>query len=40
MIHALAALHGMTPADLEKQRAAKAAERGGFTRRLVLRLRD
>ncbi len=40
VIHALAALHGMTPADLEKQRAAKAAERGGFTRRLVLRLRD
>lgn len=40
VVHALAAVHGLTPADLEKQRAAKAAGRGTFTDRLVLRLRD
>jgi predicted house-cleaning noncanonical NTP pyrophosphatase (MazG superfamily) len=38
VVHALAALHGMTPEDLERQRAAKATERGGFTERQVLRL--
>jgi len=38
VVHALAALHGITPAELEEQRAAKAAERGGFADRLVLRL--
>jgi predicted house-cleaning noncanonical NTP pyrophosphatase (MazG superfamily) len=40
VIHALAALHGITPAELEEHRATKAAARGGFSRRLVLRLRD
>ncbi|MDL4813935.1 nucleoside triphosphate pyrophosphohydrolase [Actinomadura opuntiae] len=39
VVHALAALHGMTPADLEARRAAKYAERGGFSGRIVLRLR-
>ncbi|MFG2006036.1 hypothetical protein ACGFNU_43490 [Spirillospora sp. NPDC048911] len=38
VIHALAATHGINPAELERQRAAKAEERGGFGRRLVLRL--
>ncbi|MFC5754085.1 hypothetical protein [Actinomadura rugatobispora] len=40
VVHALAALHGLTPADLERLRAGKAVERGGFTRRLVLTLGD
>ncbi|MGI5414897.1 hypothetical protein [Actinomadura luteofluorescens] len=38
VLHALAALHGLTPEHLEEQRATKAAERGAFTKRLVLRL--
>ncbi|TDC87390.1 hypothetical protein E1285_20685 [Actinomadura sp. 7K507] len=38
VVHALAALHGITPVELEERRAAKAAERGGFSDRLVLRL--
>ncbi|QFG27614.1 nucleoside triphosphate pyrophosphohydrolase [Actinomadura sp. WMMB 499] len=38
VLHALAAVHGLTPDDLERRRAAKAAERGGFTGRVVLRL--
>ncbi|MFD0903229.1 hypothetical protein [Actinomadura sediminis] len=38
VLHALAAVHGLTPADLEHRRAAKAAERGGFNRGIVLRL--
>ncbi|WP_233618050.1 nucleoside triphosphate pyrophosphohydrolase [Actinomadura sp. WAC 06369] len=38
VVHALAAVHGLSPGDLERRRAAKAAERGGFTRRVVLRL--
>jgi predicted house-cleaning noncanonical NTP pyrophosphatase (MazG superfamily) len=40
VIHALGALHGLTPGELEEGRATKAAERGGFTNRLVLRLHD
>ncbi|WP_222721500.1 nucleoside triphosphate pyrophosphohydrolase [Actinomadura sp. HBU206391] len=38
VVHALARTHGLDPAALEELRAAKSAERGGFTRRLVLRL--
>ncbi|MEW2357061.1 nucleoside triphosphate pyrophosphohydrolase [Spirillospora sp. NPDC029432] len=38
VLHALAALHGLTPEDLEAQRAAKAATRGAFTQRTVLTL--
>ncbi|GLW66527.1 hypothetical protein Arub01_47710 [Actinomadura rubrobrunea] len=38
VVHALAALHGVAPEELERRRAAKAAERGGFADRLVLRL--
>jgi predicted house-cleaning noncanonical NTP pyrophosphatase (MazG superfamily) len=38
VLHALASLHGLTPEQLEEQRAAKAAERGAFSKRLVLRL--
>ncbi|ANE44093.1 nucleoside triphosphate pyrophosphohydrolase [Deinococcus puniceus] len=30
VLHALAALHGLTPQELEAQRAAKAQARGGF----------
>jgi predicted house-cleaning noncanonical NTP pyrophosphatase (MazG superfamily) len=40
VVHALAATHGLTPAGLERRRAAKAAERGGFDERLILRLRS
>ncbi|GAA5514853.1 hypothetical protein Dcar01_03616 [Deinococcus carri] len=36
VLHALAALHGLTPAELEALRVRKAAERGGFERRLWL----
>jgi len=36
VVHALARTHGLDPAELEKLRAAKAAERGGFDHRLVL----
>lgn len=36
VLRALAALHGLTPEDLERERAAKEAARGSFTRRLVL----
>ncbi|MEU5883387.1 nucleoside triphosphate pyrophosphohydrolase [Spirillospora sp. NPDC047279] len=39
VVHALAAVHGLDQAELEHLRAAKAAERGGFTARLVLRTR-
>ncbi|MFB4318854.1 hypothetical protein [Actinomadura sp. 21ATH] len=38
VLHALAALHDLTPEDLESRRAAKAKARGGFTHRLVLTL--
>ncbi|MGI5169162.1 hypothetical protein ACQEU3_32915 [Spirillospora sp. CA-253888] len=38
VVHALAALHGLSPDDLEGQRAAKAAARGGFADRIVLAL--
>lgn len=38
VVHALAALHGMSPADLEASRSAKHSERGGFSERIVLRL--
>ncbi|OLT19276.1 hypothetical protein BJF79_16965 [Actinomadura sp. CNU-125] len=38
VLHALAAVHGLTPEDLEHLRATKAAERGGFTARTVLQL--
>jgi predicted house-cleaning noncanonical NTP pyrophosphatase (MazG superfamily) len=36
VVHALAALDGLTPADLERLRAEKATERGGFAGRHVL----
>jgi predicted house-cleaning noncanonical NTP pyrophosphatase (MazG superfamily) len=39
VVHALAALDGLTPAALERLRAEKATERGGFTQRHVLSLR-
>ncbi|MFG2091038.1 MULTISPECIES: hypothetical protein [unclassified Spirillospora] len=39
VVHALAALHGITPGELEERRSAKAAERGGFSDRLVLQFR-
>ena len=35
VLHALAALHGLSPAELEARRASKAAERGGFGRGLL-----
>lgn len=38
VVHALARTHGLDPAGLEELRAAKAAERGGFADRLVLRM--
>ncbi|MWK40276.1 hypothetical protein GEV43_44245 [Actinomadura sp. J1-007] len=38
VVQALAAVHGLGPADLEEMRAAKSAERGGFNDRVVLRL--
>ncbi|MGK5550057.1 nucleoside triphosphate pyrophosphohydrolase [Actinomadura kijaniata] len=38
VLHALAALHGLTPEELETLRAAKASERGGFQARIVLRI--
>ncbi|TMQ91133.1 hypothetical protein ETD83_32395 [Actinomadura soli] len=38
VVHALAALHGLTPGELEEQRSAKAAMRGGFSKRIVLRM--
>lgn len=38
VLHALAAFHGLTGVDLERQRSAKAAKRGGFSNRIVLRL--
>ncbi|TDD70597.1 hypothetical protein E1293_34590 [Actinomadura darangshiensis] len=38
VVHALAALHGIAPAELEDQRSAKAAARGSFSKRRVLRL--
>ena len=40
VVHALAAAHGISPAELERLRSAKAAERGGFGKRLVLRLQQ
>lgn len=36
VLHALAATHGMSPAELERSRAGKAAERGGFGGRVLL----
>jgi predicted house-cleaning noncanonical NTP pyrophosphatase (MazG superfamily)/8-oxo-dGTP pyrophosphatase MutT (NUDIX family) len=36
VVRALAAAHGIEPAELERMRAVKAAERGGFTGRIVL----
>lgn len=38
VVHALAATHGMSLTELERQRSAKAEERGAFTKRLILRL--
>jgi predicted house-cleaning noncanonical NTP pyrophosphatase (MazG superfamily) len=35
VIYAMAAGLGLTPADMEKIRAAKAAERGGFTNQVI-----
>jgi predicted house-cleaning noncanonical NTP pyrophosphatase (MazG superfamily)/predicted transcriptional regulator len=40
VVYALARTHGIDPDELEKLRAAKAAERGGFERRLVLTLTE
>ncbi|WP_433478838.1 hypothetical protein ACQPZP_18415 [Spirillospora sp. CA-142024] len=40
VVHALSALHGITPAELEEQRSTKATRRGTFSNRLVLRLRN
>ncbi|NDU72812.1 hypothetical protein GWI34_09245 [Actinomadura sp. DSM 109109] len=40
VVHALAALHGLTPEQLEEQRAAKATGRGTFSDFLVLRIPD
>ena len=40
VLHALASLHGLSPAELERLRADKAAERGGFTERLILTLSE
>lgn len=37
VVRALARTHGVDPAELERLRAAKAAERGGFNDRVVLR---
>lgn len=37
VLHALAATHRIGPDELERSRAAKAAERGGFARRTLLR---
>jgi predicted house-cleaning noncanonical NTP pyrophosphatase (MazG superfamily) len=34
VLHALAAQHGLSPAELEAVRAAKHSERGGFSARL------
>lgn len=36
LIHTLAGIHGSKPEDLERIRATKAAERGGFRRKLLL----
>lgn len=36
VLHALADCEGLRPEDLEQHRARKAAERGAFTRRLIL----
>ncbi|MFD0687443.1 nucleoside triphosphate pyrophosphohydrolase [Actinomadura fibrosa] len=38
VVHALAALHGLTPDDLEELRSKKAIERGGFDGRVVLQM--
>ncbi|MDA0565019.1 nucleoside triphosphate pyrophosphohydrolase [Streptomonospora sp. S1-112] len=35
VVHALAAVHGADPAELEKTRRTKATERGAFTQRLI-----
>ncbi len=40
VVHALAATHGMSPAELEHRRSAKAEERGAFSKRLILRLQE
>lgn len=36
VVHALGNVAGLNPAGLEKVRAAKAAERGGFEKRIIL----
>lgn len=38
VLYALAASHGLSPTELEEQRSRKAAERGGFSERIVLRM--
>ncbi|WP_433324323.1 hypothetical protein [Spirillospora sp. CA-294931] len=38
VVQALASTHGLSPADLEALRSAKATERGGFNDKLVLRI--
>lgn len=35
VVHALARRHGLSPDDLERMRAAKEADRGGFAQRVV-----
>jgi predicted house-cleaning noncanonical NTP pyrophosphatase (MazG superfamily) len=36
VVHALGNVAGLNPAGLEKVRAAKAAERGGFEKKIIL----
>lgn len=38
VLHALSARHGLTPEDLERLRAQKAAERGDFAGRVWLEM--
>lgn len=40
VVHAIAALHGHTPADLEQARVDKARARGRFEQGLVMQLPD
>jgi predicted house-cleaning noncanonical NTP pyrophosphatase (MazG superfamily) len=38
VLHALAALDGVSPQELEERRRRKAEERGGFKKRLILEM--
>lgn len=40
VVHAIAALHGHTPADVERARVDKAGARGRFEQGLVMQLPD